>query len=410
MFGPKPPTSRISIPFLHLPTRNHSITLFAAGMSATHVDIDPEGDILIILLHDKPEPDPEEENGEEPAVEKPEPEKTDGEKADDEMTDVEEPNPQTCFKVSMKHLILASPRAKKMFEGNYTEARPDADGLRRWKFEPIFDPAAFEIVMNAIHGYTHKMPRTVTLENLAKIAAIVDDLDCAQSLWFFAKTWIAGLDKYMRNENFRWWIVISFVFDEPDIFRPATQLAILQDKAQFDAQGLPIRPKIIGTITGRDSMQFCLTLQIDTMDAEREKHIKRIVIGVASLVRKVQMQTCDPQCKSMTFGALTLHLMSLNLIFPSPSEPYLGMSLNILFYQLRIFQLPSVYRPGESFKEHMTRSKDLWLFQQAMAPGGKRQRQPDGADTHSCDLRDLVAKSLSSLLITVPGLKLSDFR
>ncbi|KAM0433330.1 hypothetical protein ACHAPT_004206 [Fusarium lateritium] len=88
----------------------------------------------------------------------PDPEEPEAEEAEVEESEVEETNPQSYYRVSMKHLVLASPRAKKMFEGNYAEAQPDADGLRRWTFEPIFDPAAFEIVMNAIHGQTHKLP------------------------------------------------------------------------------------------------------------------------------------------------------------------------------------------------------------------------------------------------------------
>ncbi|UPL04160.1 hypothetical protein LCI18_015094 [Fusarium solani-melongenae] len=207
----------------------------------------------------------------------------------------------------MKHLILASPRAKRMFGGNYTEAQPDADGLRRWTFEPIFDPAAFEIVMNAIHGYTQKMPRTVTLESFAKISAIVDDLDCAQSLWFFAKTWLAGLDKYMLCDTFRWWMLVSFVLDEPDTFRRATYFAIVQGDAHFDARGLPIRPK-------------------------NHWKSKESSMGLNRSLRSLGGQKCDPQCKTMTFGALTLHLMSANLIFLSPSEPYLGMSLRQINY------------------------------------------------------------------------------
>ncbi|KAJ4322397.1 hypothetical protein N0V84_004868 [Fusarium piperis] len=169
---------------------------------------------------------------------------------------------QTHFRVSMKHLVLASPRAKRMFQGNYTEARPDADGLHRWTFEPLFDPAAFEIVMNAIHGYSHKMPRNVSLENMAKIAAIVDDLDCPQALWFFAKTWINWLKPNRKLDRFHLghWILISFVFEEPVIFKEATEQAIRQTCGSFSSCMLPIRPKILGMIPAWVLILSCLTL------------------------------------------------------------------------------------------------------------------------------------------------------
>lgn len=149
----------------------------------------------------------------------------------------------------MKHLILASPRAKKMFGGNYIEAQPDEFGLRRWKFEPVFDPDAFEVVMNAIHGHTHKLPRAVSVEMLVAISAIVDDLDCAQSLWFFAKTWISQFSPNYYNGTAADWILISFVFDEPSLFKSKTEMAIVYGKWPFNHKDLPIRPKIIGTTT-----------------------------------------------------------------------------------------------------------------------------------------------------------------
>ncbi|KAI8667740.1 hypothetical protein NCS55_00796700 [Fusarium keratoplasticum] len=342
-------------------------------MPVIHVEIDPDGDTLIILPHQSED---EEENDEEP---------------DAEMPDVEEPS-QSCFKVSMKHLVLASPRAKKMFEGNYAEAQPGTDGLRRWTFEPIFDAKAFRIVMNAIHGHTRKMPRTMTLRRLAKISAIVDDLDCSQSLWFYAKTWLAELDTYMDDDNFRRWMLISFVFDEPELFESATTFAIRRGDRPFDACGLPIRPKII-----------------DTIDAERDKHITRIVDGVASLIEEVKTKECDPQCKSMTFGALTLYLISANLVLPSPSKPYLDLRLSRICHQLNDFRLPLAYRPGESFKKSWKRSKDLWVFQEAPLRVSDPS-PPQGVNSHSCDLRGLVTRSLSSLSAAPWGLNISDFR
>ncbi|KAL2683173.1 hypothetical protein Neosp_007640 [[Neocosmospora] mangrovei] len=170
-------------------------------MLITHIDIDPEGDTIIVLPHFRPlaksDPDAEESEDEEENEEGENEEDKNDEDPDADTLDSQKPDAESWFKVSMKHLVLASPRAKKMFGGNYAEAQPDADGLRRWTFEPIFDPGAFEIVLNAIHGYTHKLPRNVTLLRLAKISAIVDDLDCPQSLWFVAKIWIDDMDHDM---------------------------------------------------------------------------------------------------------------------------------------------------------------------------------------------------------------------
>lgn len=155
---------------------------------------------------------------------------------------------ETRFKVSMKHLIMVS-RAKAIFEGNYKESRPsEEDGLYRWKFEPIFDSGAFEIVMRAIHGQTMQLPKAVSLSEIAEIAAVVDDLNCHQALWFFAKAWIQDLKVSLPRkmcEDVPRWILVSSVFDEPEVFNSVTKLAILEGKGPFTSE-LPIWPSIIG--------------------------------------------------------------------------------------------------------------------------------------------------------------------
>ncbi|KAL1898084.1 hypothetical protein Cpir12675_002032 [Ceratocystis pirilliformis] len=62
------------------------------------------------------------------------------------------PPSEVHFLVSKKHLTLASRRAENMFAGDFKEAIPnDTDGLCHWKFDPIFNTKAFEIVINTIH-------------------------------------------------------------------------------------------------------------------------------------------------------------------------------------------------------------------------------------------------------------------
>ncbi|KAK7219189.1 hypothetical protein V2G26_007192 [Clonostachys chloroleuca] len=126
------------------------------------------------------------------------------------------------FLCSKKHLTSASPRADKMFSSGFKEAIPeDDDGLFHWTFEPIFDPDAFKIVMKIIHGKTRDIARTVTVTQLAQISAIVDDLECYEALWFFAKGWLFNLRSIaalLNGEDIARLILIAFVFDEPALF------------------------------------------------------------------------------------------------------------------------------------------------------------------------------------------------
>ncbi|KAM0255351.1 hypothetical protein ACHAQJ_005871 [Trichoderma viride] len=154
------------------------------------------------------------------------------------------------FYVSMKHLSLASPRAKVVLQGQFKESIPEADGLRHWKFEPIFDAEAFKIVMNMIHAQLRELPDEVTLAMLANIAVIVDDLNCQNSVNFFAKLWIDKLDKsniqWYISENLAHTIFVASVFELAEQFKMATYHAIIGPPDILSSSELPIAPQILG--------------------------------------------------------------------------------------------------------------------------------------------------------------------
>ncbi|KAH8124672.1 hypothetical protein FP744_10006454 [Trichoderma asperellum] len=154
------------------------------------------------------------------------------------------------FKVSMKQLSLASPRAKAILLGPYRESIPTGDGLRHWEFEPIFDPEAFKIVMSIIHAQFHNVPDEVSLEMLSKIAVIVDDLSCRDSVHHFAKLWLKELDSaaasshdgiYYARKIFTLW-----VFSLEERFRIETHHAIMHSPNISSSFGLPIPTQILG--------------------------------------------------------------------------------------------------------------------------------------------------------------------
>ncbi|KAH6961657.1 hypothetical protein BKA56DRAFT_623634 [Ilyonectria sp. MPI-CAGE-AT-0026] len=67
-------------------------------------------------------------------------------------------------------------------------------------FESVFDPEAFETVMKVIHPKTREVPESVTLNMMAHIAAIVDDLQCHDAVWFVTKAWINQLKDALPDE------------------------------------------------------------------------------------------------------------------------------------------------------------------------------------------------------------------
>jgi hypothetical protein len=74
------------------------------------------------------------------------------------------PPPELRFKVSSKHLTLASQRFKKILTGDYKEANLAQVTIG------VFDSEALKILLNIIHGKNSNVPRSLSLEILAKIS------------------------------------------------------------------------------------------------------------------------------------------------------------------------------------------------------------------------------------------------
>ena len=148
--------------------------------------------------------------------------------------------------------MAASHRARIALSGGYAEsnAASNPDGMHHWAFEPFFDPDAFELVMNIIHGHTKHVPIELELGTLAKVAAVVDDLRCEDAVWFFAKLWIRNLDNLPLGDTFdnlSRWIMISSVFNEPDIFARCTRKVIVYTTGSLPTRNeFHIWPSILG--------------------------------------------------------------------------------------------------------------------------------------------------------------------
>lgn len=150
----------------------------------------------------------------------------------------------------MRHLVLASPRAKAVLQGPFKESTPhESDGLLHWQLAPIFDPIAFETVMRIVHAQNKKVPEEVTLEQLANIAAIVDDLQCQESVDFFASLWAKKLaikPPEEINVELARCILISTVFGLKGLYESSTLQAILSSTGAMPVFGLPISPDALG--------------------------------------------------------------------------------------------------------------------------------------------------------------------
>ncbi|CAH0004373.1 unnamed protein product [Clonostachys byssicola] len=286
------------------------------------------------------------------------------------------------MKVSKKHLVLASRRAQKIFLGPWKETESEGtDGLHHWLFEPFFTPEAFEIVLNIIHGHTKKVPIAIGLATLADVAAVVDDLQCEDAVWFIVKSWIRLLAKHLPDcicEDLVRWILISSVFDEPSIFAECTQVAIQSACQRLDTIGLPIRPSII-----------------DGIEAERIKLLDALMVYLEGLRDSLIRGTlgCNFECQSSHLGALLqgMHTIGILPILDvgspkvEPSEaPHRGLSLLSVRDYFHGMPFPNVYIKSNNARNSIP-------------------------SLHKCDLKWSLREHVSGMEDDISGLNLDEF-
>jgi hypothetical protein len=99
------------------------------------------------------------------------------------------------LKVSSKHLSLASKHFADKFKWLEGDANiVQSDGRVHVKLDG-FDPNAITIVMNIIHGRGPRIPKTLDLETLAKVAVFVDSFKCYDAVEAYADRWLGQLEK-----------------------------------------------------------------------------------------------------------------------------------------------------------------------------------------------------------------------
>lgn len=152
--------------------------------------------------------------------------------------------PEVRLKVSSRHLALAS----KHFRNKFRFENPvEADGRVHVTLGG-YDPKAVTVVMDAVHGRGRKVPRSVDLELLAKIAVFVDAFRFHEAVEVYAERWFEGLEGSIPTQYGRdlvLWIYVSYVFRQQEVFRKASNVAILQSNGPIRSLGLQLRDGLI---------------------------------------------------------------------------------------------------------------------------------------------------------------------
>ncbi|KAI6565540.1 hypothetical protein MCOR04_008918 [Pyricularia oryzae] len=111
------------------------------------------------------------------------------------------------FRLSSKHMILASPYFKTMLGGPWREADELELEAEDW------DREALLIIMRVIHVQNQHVPRLIKLELLAKIAVLVDYYECRDAIDLAAEIWIKQLTPPEEpSKDLVFLLLISWVF------------------------------------------------------------------------------------------------------------------------------------------------------------------------------------------------------
>lgn len=154
------------------------------------------------------------------------------------------------LRLSSRHLILSSRYFERMLTNNWKER----DSLNRHGHSAVemenWDPEALSIVMNIVHHRIRQIPRRVELELLAKIAILVDYLDCVEAVEPFPEMWIKEVDKTPEKygRELVLWIMICWVFQRSASGRlkNLTTIALEQSRGPIKTLGLPIPGSLVG--------------------------------------------------------------------------------------------------------------------------------------------------------------------
>ncbi|KAK2774584.1 hypothetical protein CKAH01_13159 [Colletotrichum kahawae] len=213
------------------------------------------------------------------------------------------------YLLSSRHLALASRYFESMLKWPGKEASTKSvDGLRHVDASG-WDAQAFLVVMMAIHGKFRSISRSVDLEMLAKVAAIVDYYDCHESLEPFSTIWIERLSRATPL---------------PKTYDRDLLLWLLASNGLFPSlDQLPIRSSIT-----------------DAIDHRRQDIIERMLQMLDNQVVRFRKGSsgCSFECSANLLGLLVKNMAERGLSHPTPSRPYRGRSVAELEKSIQTFK------------------------------------------------------------------------
>ena len=247
-----------------------------------HLEFDPEGDLLLVLLRypseeesdeqeenapstdpmvvDQPQSDTQPQEANEDQSEGSEDVTTESKNsASDVSKDTEDessaPPSEIEMLVSSRHLMLSSPVFKAMLQhSNFAEGKELQDSKKVTIPLPEDDPDAFAIILDIVHGRNRKVPKEVNLDLMGKLAVLVDKYQMLEVVEMFSDIWIDGL-RVNLPKNFTAdavpWLGIAWVFKKEVEFRHLTSIIEQEGDSKLGkefGEEVPVPELVIGKL------------------------------------------------------------------------------------------------------------------------------------------------------------------
>ncbi|KAM0304868.1 hypothetical protein ACHAPM_002985 [Fusarium culmorum] len=153
---------------------------------------------------------------------------------------------QIEFRVSSRHLSLASPVFRAMLESEFKESHLNEQGLYEVQASE-WDAEALVILLDIIHGHHRDVPRRISAETLSHVAIIVDYYGCHEIMELVLTAWLTYLGEpkdFVKQDPMRW-LFISWVFKQELLFTVATEMLLMYENGKYVVD-LPIPQPILG--------------------------------------------------------------------------------------------------------------------------------------------------------------------
>lgn len=248
-------------------------------------------------------------------------------------SDKEPPTPEPApvrFRVSAKHLMLASPVFQRMLSKHrWTEANQLQERGSVVINASDFGAEALLVFLQIIHCKVTELPEKMGLDLMARLAVVADYYECRDLVAFYVHRIVR--DNHCNTQPKRFsralvlWIWVTYFFKIHDLFYTLTTTAVREAGGTITSLGLPMPKEIL-----------------DNLNATRVKGIKKVIDALHATKEAFLTPpfNCSMQCDSVMLGALTVQMQVHGLLSPKPQEPFDGLRHRQLVEDVADFWCP----------------------------------------------------------------------